>query len=852
MMHAPKLPSARTRAFVDWTLRRGRWIWLVVLLVAIPATFRTAQLYLHLKSDLEELLPRDAASVHAADELRERLPGLQYLGVVVDVGDASHMQEGERFIDALAARIRAYPPDLVRGVRTGTGEERAFLESHAALYLDLQDLQSIRQRLEARRDWEVARETGASLDEGGPPPSLSFDDINKKYDEKLPAQGERDGERFSSTKQHLTMLLVEVGGFDSGTSHSKLLLNRVKADVAAVRAETGYAKNMRVGYSGDVPIAVEELEALVDDLALSTVLVVVAVIAVLVFYYRWSRSVLVIIPPLLLAAVYAFAIASLPPFNVTSLNSNTAFLGSIIIGNGINFGIVLLARYVEERRRGQDVHEALVIAVGSARLGTLSAALGAGIAYASLVSTEFRGFRQFGIIGGLGMALSWIFAFVCMPPLIAWFDRAGHAEIARRKENHFVGRVGRFTERFPALILAVGAVLTVLSAVKVSTFDMNEIDSDFSKLRRRDTWTKGEGYWGARMDSMLGQYLTPTIVLADRPDQANAIAARLKDESKRPPLEQMVSNVRTLDDVLPAHQEEKLAEAAVIRADVTPTMRSLIDLDKRALVDRILGEEDAKPITLADLPRTFTIGMVERDGSAGRTVLVYPRPSKALWAGPPLSAFVRALRDAAAGADGARPARVAGALPLSADIVSRVQHDGVIASAVAFFGVVGVVLLMLRRSSATLYVIGSLTIGVLWLLALTMFLGVKINFANFIAFPITFGVGADYAFNVMSRYQQDGKHDIVGTVRATGSAVALCSLTTVIGYSSLLIAQNRALFLFGVVAVIGEIACLATALTLLPAALVLIDRPRRRPRTRTPPPPDRAPVSSHPQISPGE
>jgi predicted RND superfamily exporter protein len=61
-------------------------------------------------------------------------------------------------------------------------------------------------------------------------------------------------------------------------------------------------------------------------------------------------------------------------------------------------------------------------------------------------------------------------------------------------------------------------------------------------------------------------------------------------------------------------------------------------------------------------------------------------------------------------------------------------------------------------------------------------------------------------------------------LRATGSAVALCSLTTIIGYSSLLVAENRALFLFGVVAVLGELACLTTALTLLPAVLVLVER----------------------------
>jgi len=816
-------PGPRTRAFVDFTLRYGRWIWLAAFLLAIPATWRTAGLYLNLKSDLEELLPRESPSVLAVDELRARLPGLQYLGVVVDVGDAARLPAGERFIDDLAGRIQKYPRSLARAVRTGTGEERAFLEKHAALYLDTADLRSIRERIEARRDWEVARETGGALEDDTAAPPMDFSDIEKKYDAKLPHRGSHETDRYSSKDLHLTMLLIEVGGFESGTAHAKELLSRVQADAAALGGTAAYAPGMRIGYAGDVAISVEELDSLIADLALSSVIVLVAVVAVIILYYRWGRSVLVLVPTLLLATVYAFALATLPPFRVTTLNSNTAFLGAIIVGNGINFGIVLLARYVEERRRGADTREALVVAVSSARIGTLSAAIGAGVAYVSLVSTEFRGFRQFGIIGGIGMVMSWAMAFLAMPPLIAWMDRARGAAFAHRAGSQVMGVVARLVTRHPVVVLTIGLVLTGFAIAEVSRFDTNEIESDVAKLRRKDTWTRGEGYWGARMDSVLGTYLTPTVVLADTTAQAEAIAARLRDETSHGELGAMISNIRTLDDVLPSEQAEKIAEASAIREDMTPKMRSLLSPERRADLDRLLGDEDPKPVTIADLPRTFLLGLLERDGTAGRTVLVFPRPSKALWEGDPLVAFVGSLRSAAT-VGGPRPARVAGSLPLSADILGSVKRDGAIASAFAFFGVLAVVMIMLRRQSTTLYVIGSLTVGVLWLVAGTMWLGVKVNFANFIAFPITFGIGVDYSINMMSRYVQDGRHNVERTIRATGSAVALCSLTTIIGYSSLLVAENRALYLFGVVAVLGELATLTTALTLLPAVLVLVER----------------------------
>ena len=78
----------------------------------------------------------------------------------------------------------------------------------------------------------------------------------------------------------------------------------------------------------------------------------------------------------------------------------------------------------------------------------------------------------------------------------------------------------------------------------------------------------------------------------------------------------------------------------------------------------------------------------------------------------------------------------------------------------------------------------------LWLTALTLVLKVKVNFCNFIAFPITFGIGVDYSVNVMARYRQTGSRDVIDAIRSTGGAVAVCSLTTIIGYGSLLLGQK--------------------------------------------------------------
>ena len=59
-------------------------------------------------------------------------------------------------------------------------------------------------------------------------------------------------------------------------------------------------------------------------------------------------------------------------------------------------------------------------------------------------------------------------------------------------------------------------------------------------------------------------------------------------------------------------------------------------------------------------------------------------------------------------------------------------------------------------------------------------------------------------------------------------------MTTILGYSSLLFAQNRGLFTFGLLAVLGELTCLSAALVVLPAGLLMV---RGGPVRKIPAPP---------------
>ena len=118
----------------------------------------------------------------------------------------------------------------------------------------------------------------------------------------------------------------------------------------------------------------------------------------------------------------AFAVAELA---FGYLNSSTAFLGSIIVGNGINYAIVLMSRYEEQRARGagsrrRRCERGARRASGAARWWRRSRA---SAAYASLMVTSFRGFYQFGVMGAVGSLACWLATFTVLPAMLVLLDR---------------------------------------------------------------------------------------------------------------------------------------------------------------------------------------------------------------------------------------------------------------------------------------------------------------------------------------------------------------------------------------------------------------------------------------------
>ncbi|MEI1280032.1 MMPL family transporter [Leptospira venezuelensis] len=175
----------------------------------------------------------------------------------------------------------------------------------------------------------------------------------------------------------------------------------------------------------------------------------------------------------------------------------------------------------------------------------------------------------------------------------------------------------------------------------------------------------------------------------------------------------------------------------------------------------------------------------------------------------------------------------AGSLMLFAQLIMIVQREGYLAFIITLILVIIVLMLFYRAALPALLSLIPLLLGLLVTVGIMSIIDLKLNFMNVLVFPVIIGYGIQNGIYIYYRFRED--HDIVKAMAMVGPAVIASTLTTLVGWSALLLAKQRGLHSIGKVATIGIAACLLIALTLLPAILELAYRSRKQEEDETVP-----------------
>ena len=809
-------PDLLARRYVAWLSRHVLAIVLAHLLLLAGGIY-LIRFHLPLRADFSYLLPQDAPAVRDLRKLEARVKASDTTLVIVD---AATPEDRAAAVSALADAIRALPPTLVEHVTTDQAEIRAFLEAHRHLLVPLDELVRARDALVRRIEQAklAANPLFIDLDEDKDPTAEAKDraQLDELEAKRREAQAKVDRLSNVSADGKVALLQIRLPFRATNAERGEQLieaLEQIRSRVIAAHPR------VKIGLSGSAITAVAEHRAITKGMLLSSLITGLLVAVVLALYFRSATLLALLIGTLAIATVISFGAAAL---TVGHLNAATAFLGAIIAGNGVNYGILLIARYLEEHRR-HDADKALATAIVGTLRPTAIASLGAAIAYGSLAATSFKGFADFAIIGAVGMVVCWIASYVLLPALLVRWGRQTRIFDGDPIVGRTLVRLLGF-ERSP-VVVAVALVLAIASSVIVVRYiAADPFEYDIKQLRSEGKDAEVARSWMNLSDRNFGRGITGrTVIAADRLDQVPLIVEALRAiNAGLPPEKQTIGDIWSINAFVPDDQPKKLAVLAEIRELLDGAVDALDDKERATLAE-LRPPDGLDEITLATLPPTLRERFTEKDGRVGYLIEIRPSNQLDEWNGKDLIRFADAVRELQL-RDGEK-VTTSGSSVIFADIVLSIERDGPLVTATATLGLIVMVVLLVGFNRRAFSVLIGTAAGSLLMVAVCALLGIKVNFLDFVALPITLGLGIDYAINMAHRQNAGDTLDPIETLRTSGSAVFVCSLTTIIGYGSLLISDNLAIRGFGTASLIGEVACVLAALVLVPAILAL-GRPR--------------------------
>lgn len=366
---------------IDWQLRRPiQVLSAIAVLTAVSIVLATR---LRLETGFESLLPETRPSVLELHRVSARTSSLSTIFVVLEGQDPAGLR---RASDALVPALAAIGPPWVGQVENGVQDALAFVRPRTGLYTDLGTLKKLSDDVEARYAYEVGKRTGLLLDlDEAPPPPIAPDSVKARLGVKPEDERRFPGDgHYRSADGKTAVILIRSGVVGADFKQAEEAVARVSEVIRRMNLAS-FDPAARFDLSGDLIIGLTEYRLINRDLTEVGLAGTLLILGIVFVYYLRIRTVVSMGLGIGIGVAWTFALTELL---IGRLNLATGFLFTIIAGNGINFSILLMARYIEERGKGTPAEAAIVEAMRHTWRPTLTAAATASAAYGALVVTE--------------------------------------------------------------------------------------------------------------------------------------------------------------------------------------------------------------------------------------------------------------------------------------------------------------------------------------------------------------------------------------------------------------------------------------------------------------------------------
>lgn len=647
---------------------------------------------------------------------------------------------------------------------------------------------------------------------------------------------------------------------------------------------------IEAGLTGVPVIESDETDVAQQDATITSIIAVAVIAVILVIaFHSWLMPLLMVVSLLVgIAWTFGFLTLSIGYLQILSVVFTVILLG---LGVDFGIHLISRFELVRQLHGGglpgfrRSMSDTLQV-VGP---GIVTGAVTTAIAFGATLLTDFRGMAEMGLIAGVGILLCLIAMFTVLPALLRLTrtERDHVRPVHKRRINLYEHHWWQpFVDR-PALPLTlVGlAVIGSLFALPNLRYDYNlsnllpegvESVKWFGIVEEDAELAQSEGAAGQ------GSIWFGASVVRDGMDAARQRAHALEalpsvagvggvawmfplDQAKR---DAALAGVRAaLGDALtgpatgqPATRQALLNELRVLGAAVglgrqmlgegqaqvsqalgalaeglSKISETLAGLDEAAATQRLglLHEQftrwqqqtrqmiakatEPAALALEELPDA--LARQARGGADGKLLLVQVYPKHNMYEPHHLKQFVQELRTV--------DPNVTGTVIQIYESNQLIVRSYVLAGALALAAVFVLVLLDFQSITDALLCLLPVAVAFLLLLGVMAGAGVPINPANVIVLPLLFGMGVDSGVHMMHRYRQSPDEHPPGLAGGTGKGITLTSLTTMVGFATLMLARHRGIISLGFVLAMGMALTLLTCLAVMPALLELRNKTLR-------------------------
>ena len=531
--------------------------------------------------------------------------------------------------------------------------------------------------------------------------------------------------------------------------------------------------------------------------------------------FRRARALVAVLPPLVLGTLWTTGLAALLP---SGLSAVAIAFAAVVVGVGVDTGVHVYAALLAARRAGLDPGAAALKARADTWRPTLTAALVAAVAFASLGLSGLRAMQQLGLLCGAGELLTAVAIVLVTPEIGAWLERGPPPPAP---PSRWADTLDRMTSTRPRALIAL-----LLSALPIAIVAL--------------------AGWPAPADALVAirpRALAPLAaedhlhaLFGGRPGQWVVLSTGADEEQARERSDRVAEALESLQRAGAIDGFDALGTFA----PSTPTVRArlaerdALDLPSRraalegALRDAGFDLEACAPALAAFAHPSFDPSPL-LSGPGDVSAWLFGRHVARDTDGTLVATYVRPTLDPAA--DAAARAAILAADPravvtgfgaIDRELRRVLAKDLVLVGGVAFVVVVVAMRLALRSARHALVAVATLVceLGVVGL-AMRV-LSVRWHVYDALVLPVLFGVTVDESMFLLHAAR---KGSMAEALRTQGPLVAATALTTAAGFAALIACRFDGLRDLGEVGAIGVLAGLAAALVVVPAAVRVLAGP---------------------------